>query len=433
MFSSLFTGISGMKANGIALSVIGDNIANMNTIGFKASRVTFGDVMSQTLTSGTSSSQIGRGVFMSDISPLFTQGSFESTGNALDMAIDGDGFFIVKDNAGVYYTRAGQFALNRDGFIVNPSGLKLQGYHYTTEGQLTGILGDIDISRFNNSTAPSSTINISANIDSRSIPVSGGFDIDVNDDGTTGDIDPNSYHFSSTVKVYDSLGNARHITLYFTKTNTNEWQWNAVVEGNDSASGNTEIQANGTMTFDSTGALISLTTNNGTVPPGTTAIVDALFNFGGGASLNQPVDVNFLNFTQFAAESGTLFQSQDGFPAGTLKGLSISQEGIISGIYTNGQIKSIALIAAAKFAAPSELIKFGKNLYSESFESGHAHIGTPGRLGIGRVISNALELSNVDLAEEFVRMISAQRGFQANSRVITTSDELMQELVNLKR
>lgn len=421
MLTSLFTAISGMKANGTSLSVIGDNIANMNTIGYKASRVSFGDVMSQTLTSGTSSSQIGRGVLMSDISPLFTQGSFESTGNALDLAIDGDGFFIVKDNSGIYYTRAGQFTLDKDGFIINPDGLRVQGYQYTTGGQLTGILGDIDVSKFNNSTAPTANINFSANIDSRAVAIPTGFDIN----------DPaNTSHFSSVITVYDSLGNARHITLYFTKTTGNQWQWNAVVGANDSASGNTEIQASGTMTFDSTGALINLTSSTGTVS-GTSS--SEVFNFGGGATPNQSISINFQNFTQFASESSTIFQSQDGFPAGTLKGLSISQEGVISGIFTNGQIKPIAQLALAKFMAPTQLTKFGRNLYAESFDSGVAIIGTPNNSGLGRVLSNTLELSNVDLAEEFVRMISAQRGFQANSRIITTTDELMQELVNLKR
>jgi flagellar hook protein FlgE len=421
MLTSLFTAISGMKANGTSLSVIGDNIANMNTIGYKASRISFGDVMSQTLTSGTSSSQIGRGVLVSDISPLFTQGSFESTGNALDLAVDGDGFFIVRDVSGIYYTRAGQFTLDKDGFIVDPNGLKVQGYQYTTAGQLTGILGDIDVSKFNNSTAPTANVNISANIDSRSVEIPTGFDI-TNPSSTS--------HFSSVVTVYDSLGNARHITLYFTKVSGNQWQWNAVVEANDSASGNTEIQASGTMTFDSTGALVTLTSSTGTVVGTSTQEV---FNFGGGATPNQPITINFQNFTQFASESSTIFQSQDGFPAGTLKGLSISQEGVISGIFTNGQIKPIAQLALAKFMAPTQLTKFGRNLYTESFDSGVAIIGTPNNSGLGRVLSNTLELSNVDLAEEFVRMISAQRGFQANSRIITTTDELMQELVNLKR
>lgn len=421
MLTSLFTAISGMKANGTSLSVIGDNIANMNTIGYKTSRVSFGDVMSQTLTSGTSSSQIGRGVLMSDISPLFTQGSFESTGNALDLAIDGDGFFIVKDTSGIYYTRAGQFTLDKDGFVINPDGLRVQGYQYTTGGQLTGILGDIDVSKFNNSTAPTANINFSANIDSRSIEIPTGFNIN----------DPsNTSNFSSVITVYDSLGNARHITLYFTKTAGNQWQWNAVVGANDSASGNTEIQASGTMTFDSTGALINLTSSTGTVS-GTSS--SEVFNFGGGATPNQPIAINFQNFSQFASESSTIFQSQDGFPAGTLKGLSISQDGVISGIFTNGQIKPIAQLALAKFMAPTQLTKFGRNLYAESFDSGVAIIGTPNNSGLGRVLSNTLELSNVDLAEEFVRMISAQRGFQANSRIITTTDELMQELVNLKR
>ncbi len=430
MLTSLFTGVSGMKASGIALSVIGDNIANLNTIGFKSNRVTFGDVMSQTLASGTSSSQVGRGVLMSDISPLFTQGSFESTGSALDMAIDGDGFFVVRDNSGAYYTRVGQFTINKDGLLVNADGMRVQGYGYTPAGQLTGILGNIDVSAFNNSTESTGNINISANIDARLTEVPTGFDIDFNNDGVDGDIDPNSYHFSSVVPVYDSLGNSRNLTLYFTKTAGNTWQWNAVINDADSASGVTEIQASGAMDFDSTGALVNLTSSTGSAT-GTT--VSEVFNFGGGATANQEINLNFLNFTQLASESATIFQSQDGFPAGTLKGLAVSQEGVISGIFTNGQIKPIAQLAVAKFMAPTQLTKFGRNLYSESYESGIATIGTPNKSGLGRVLSNSLELSNVDVAEEFVRMISAQRGFQANSRIITTTDELLQEMINLKR
>jgi flagellar hook protein FlgE len=426
MLTSLFTGISGMNANGTALSVIGDNIANMNTIGFKASRVTFGDVLSQTLTSGTNNSQVGRGVLMSGVSPIFTQGSFESTGNALDMALDGDGFFIVKDSSGTFYTRAGQFTLDKDGYLVNPDGLRVQGYQYTATGQLTGVIDDINVSALTSSTGPTENVIISANVDSRVTPIPTGFDIN--------DIE-NTSHFSTAVTVYDSLGNSRIITLYFTKVaedavSGNTWEWNAVVDASDSASGNTEVQANGTLQFDNTGALTSVTSTTGTVSGTSTT---ETFDFGGGAAADQVITITYDNFTQYASESATIFQSQDGFPAGTLKSLSVSQDGVISGIFTNGQIKPVAQLAIAKFMAPTQLTKFGRNLYAESYDSGHAIVGTPNRAGIGRVMSNSLELSNVDLAREFVNMISAQRGFQANSRVITTTDFLLQELVNLVR
>ena len=157
MLTSLFTGISGMNASGTALSVIGDNIANINTVGFKTSRISFGDVMSQTLTSGTNNSQVGRGVMMTDISPLFVQGSFESTPNALNIAIDGDGFFIAKDSSGTFYTRAGQFTLDKDGYMVNPDGLRIQGYRYTDAGTATGVIDDINVSALNSSSDSSTT------------------------------------------------------------------------------------------------------------------------------------------------------------------------------------------------------------------------------------------------------------------------------------
>lgn len=225
----------------------------------------------------------------------------------------------------------------------------------------------------------------------------------------------------SAVTVYDSLGNARVITVYFTKLAEGTWRYDAVVGANNSASGRAESQVSGTMKFDNSGALT------------TSSNVNGIFNFGGGAAPNQPITINFENFTQYASVSATIFQSQDGFAAGSLTSLSISQEGVISGIFTNGQIKPVAQIALSKFTAPTNLTKFGRNLYSESFDSGQAIVGAPNKAGFGRVLSNSLELSNVDLAREFVNMISAQRGFQANSRVISTTDNLLQELVNLVR
>jgi flagellar hook protein FlgE len=548
--TSLYTGISGMDASGTALSVIGDNIANMNTLSFKASRVSFGDVLSQTLTSGTSNSQIGRGVLLSNVAPDFAQGSFETTGNALDMAIDGDGFFIVKDSSGTFYTRAGEFTLNKDGFLVNPAGLRVQGFQYTEAGEPTGVIDNINVSALTSSTEPTQNVTVSANIDSRTAPdftehiffeagdaldadeaavapppltyagvtaasqysqnitvydenfnprtvelhfvktaadtwnwyslvaaadsrsgadeVQGSGTLDFtstlpqgsallsfagtsNDqsvtvdftkmtqtapDGDTLDYVTNARQvgfgfdidyaaetadFSSAVTVYDSLGNARVITIYFTKISDGNWTYDAVVGANDSASGLPDSQVSGTMNFDNSGALTTSSTVNG------------VFNFGGGAAQNQPISLIFENFTQYASESATIFQSQDGFAAGSLTSLAISQEGVISGIFTNGQIKPVAQVALSKFTAPTHLTKFGRNLYSESFDSGQAIVGSPNKAGFGRVLSNSLELSNVDLAREFVNMISAQRGFQANSRVISTTDALLQELVNLVR
>lgn len=427
MLTALFTAVSGMNANGTALSVIGDNVANMNTTGFKASRASFGDILSQSL--GTS--QIGRGVAVSEITPNFSQGSFENTANVLDLAVDGDGLFIMKDTAGVAYTRAGQFNLDKQGYIVNTNGMRLQGYLFSTSGSSAG-LGDINLSTLNS--APNATANasISANLDSRAAI---GPAFDITNPGNTS-------NFSSTLTVYDSLGVSHVINVYFRKDTQsatgNTWEWFAAVNSADSASGNTEVQASGTIGFDSNGAL---DTESAITYP----LASGGFDFSGGAAAGQAIKFDFGTSittdggagldgtTQFGATSATIFQSQDGYSSGSLRNITITQDGFITGIFTNGQTRAVGQVALAKFLAPTEVKKMGKNLYSESSGSGQPIISIPGTSGTGVVLSNTLELSNVDLAEEFVKMIISQRGFQANSKMVTTSDELMQELINLKR
>jgi flagellar hook protein FlgE len=424
MLTSLFTAVTGMNANGTALSVIGDNVANMNTTGFKSSRATFGDILSQQL----GESQIGRGVMLTSVQPSITQGAFENTASVLDMAVDGDGFFILKDSAGTYYSRAGQFEVDKAGNVVNPSGIALQGYVYSASGAATSGLGDINVSSLNSSPNASTSVTISANLDSREPVIAGGFDV-TNPVATS--------NFSSSITVYDSLGNDHVVNVYFTKSGGNAWAWNAVVSGADSANGAVdEIQATGTLAFTSNGALNTEAT--GAPPTGG-------FDFSGGATLNQAITFDFgdsivtdsgtglTGTTQFGSSSSTLFQNQDGYSAGSLKSVTIGQDGTMTGIFTNGQTRAIAQIALGKFVSPTGLTKMGKNVYAESTDSGQPIISTPGTSGTGSVLSNTLELSNVDLAEEFVKMILSQRGFQANSRIISASDELMVELVNLSR
>lgn len=428
MLTSLFTAVTGMNANGMALSVIGDNVANMNTTGFKASRAAFGDILSQQL----GESQVGRGVLLSEVAPEFTQGTFENTASVLDLAVDGDGLFILGDATGTFYSRAGQFSVDKDGYVVNPSGVRLQGYIYSSSGAAGG-LGDINIASINSAPNDTDNVTISANLDSRETVVAGGFDV----------TDPdNTSNFSSSITVYDSLGNGHVINIYFTKTaeaaTGNTWTWNAVVGASDSASGSAEIQANGTLSFDNNGALYD--ESAATYP-----LASGGFDFTGGAATGQIVAFDFgtnINSesgtgldgtTQFGSESATSFQNQDGYASGSLKSITISEDGIMTGIFTNGQTRAVAQIALARFVAPNQLTKMGNNLYAESTDSGQPVISAPGTSGTGNVLSNTLELSNVDLAEQFVKMILSQRGFQANSRIISASDELMVELVNLKR
>ncbi len=430
MLTALFSAISGLSANGIALSVIGDNVANMNTVGFKSSRIAFGDVLSQTITGIAGNSQVGRGVLVSGITPLFTQGSFETSASALDMAIDGEGFFIVSNGSGRFFTRAGQFTLDKDGKIVNPDGYILQGYLADDSGNITGTIGDIVISTQQAAANPTSQVSFTVNLDARESVPSAAFTLDGNGDGVNDD--PANYNFSTQVTVYDSQGNAREVTAYFVKTAVNAWTVHYVHEdpaapGELTEAGTQDLTfgLNGELTDDNSGTAVSFNFGGGIVSP-----QDIYFNYGTGTAEG---GTGFDGSSQYAAEFSVTNLTQDGYSAGALKNINIEQDGTITGIFTNGQTRVIGQIALAKFAAPTELTKLGRNLYGESYSSGQPIVGAASSGGLGRVLSNTLELSNVDLAEEFIRMISAQRGFQANSRIITTTDDLLQELVNLKR
>ncbi len=433
MITSLYTAVSGITSNGTALTVIGDNIANMNTVGFKGSRVSFGDILSQTLAGG--SSQIGRGVLLSKVSALFSQGSFQTSESVLDMAIDGEGFFIVRENSGArFYTRAGQFSLNKDGYIVNPEGLYLQGYAADASGTITGAVTDLQLGV--TQSPPNMTVNatIAVNLDATAVVPANPFTLDGNGDGNNDD--PANFNSSTTITVYDSQGGAHTVTLYFVKTGDNAWTVHYVHRNPDPTDPNIYVEA-GTqdLTFDENGALVD--DNSGTA-------ID--FDFGASVTTPQPITFNFGTgtgetppgtgldgTTQFASPFSVLTITQDGYPPGSLKTVIVSEDGIITGVFTNGQTRVLGQLALARFVAPTELLKMGKNLFAETHSSGQPIVGNPTTSGLGRVLSNTLELSNVDLAAEFIKMISAQRGFQANSRMVSTVDDLMAELVNMKR
>ncbi|HEY4706894.1 MAG TPA: flagellar hook protein FlgE [Thermodesulfobacteriota bacterium] len=552
MQSALYTGISGLNANMSNLSVIGNNISNVNTVGFKGSRVTFGDVLSQTLSGGSGTNQIGLGVVMSSIQKVFSQGAFESTGNALDLAVNGSGFYMVSDpTLGTrYYTRAGQFSTDKDGYITNPEGFHLQGYAANSGGALQNTVTDLQLNNKTINPNPTSSAVLNANLDSNAAITGFVFNAGTNDNvrfsidgGTTwltasmvtdgglssgggatgaetaaalksalqgaagngdtytvtfddqtglfsvtndagnsgtlvldwgnalstsasllgfsassgslaagatntgtaaaGAFDLNNAgdtsNFSVPVTVFDSLGNDHVATLYFRKDSLsaagNTWEWFGVVDGSDSTSSATEIQAQGTVTFNTSGALYS--ESAATYPYGG-------FNFTGGAAQGQAIAFDFGTSitqggtgidatTQYGTASGVSILTQDGYSSGTLQRISIDQDGIISGIFSNGRDLTLGQVLLADFSSPTNLASAGMNLYEETYDSGQPLIGTAGTSGMGLVQSSTLELSNVDLAREFVNMITAQRGFQASSKIITTTDELLAELVNLKR
>ena len=710
--TSLYAGISGLNVNSDAISLIGNNIANSNTIGFKSGRIQFKDIVSSSLGGGTAG-QIGRGATTGGISTLFTQSSFETTTRGTDLAIDGDGFFIVADGGSNFYTRAGDFIFDKDGLLVNSSGLAVQGWKVSEDGQTSGDIGDINVSDVSSSSKATSEVSLGANLDStsetkfvlndynnrfvlnagstdivvnlingtytgetlanelqakiqddtvfqadvaiptdftvtyskvtgkftftnnsgsdltlnvitdsgldtdmsmrellgleikdRTDPVDGTvdnisiangtnfisdelprlsdklfyvntnnntiifnvggteyqsnitvqadpytslfaddgagvkvpssdsmsaalaaalngatetadgitplsatgptFSVDFDDvtglfsissvDGGDGDdirfkwedertsaeqlvgfaseydanntttvtsftitgstgsvesvfapntvFDPTAATYSTAMNVYDTLGSPHTVTVYFKKQGSNQWEWHAVMNSssldngipNDDGSDRLmEVGSGGILQFNPNGSLKSESGHN-----------DVYFNFAGGATLMQEIDVNFGDSTteggsgldgttQYADSSATFSQTQDGFPAGSLSGVNIGNDGLISGIFSNGEIKALARLALAMFNSPWGLEKKGDNVWAETIKSGNVSVGLPGTAGRGTIASNSLEQSNVDIATEFVKMIAAQRAFQANAKMITTSDELLNEVVNLKR
>lgn len=408
IISSLYTGVSGISANGTAMSIIGDNIANSNTVGFKAGSASFGDILSANLGGGGGNMQVGRGAMLTGVSSNFTQGSFQTTENGLDMGIDGDGFFIVKDSDNVsYYTRAGQFSINKDGYIVNPQGDKVQGYLASTTGTITGAIGNISVSATSLPPVATSSATINANLNAGATAPAGAFD----------PTDSSTYNFSTGMTIYDSLGNGHMENIYFKKTGAGSWE--VYMPGSTLNAAAPPYVAQGTLTFNASGVL------TGGSP------ISASFSYAGAAALTASFDLS--SSTQYGAASNIFSQSQSGYPSGALKSMSVDQNGVMSGLFSNGITRPIAQVALALFQNPNGLSKAGRNLFTETLDSGQVIIGSPGAGRYGRVLSNSLELSNVDLAGEFVKMITLQRGFQANSKIITTSDEMLSDLMNIKR
>jgi flagellar hook protein FlgE len=409
MIGSLFAGISGLNANATAMTVIGDNIANVNTTAYKANRSSFANVLSQSL-GGSIDNGIGRGVEFWGTSPLWTQGSLENTGSPTDLAISGKGFFIVQDDsASNFYTRAGQFNLDENGDMVNPDGFYVQGYEIDSSGNL-GSLTNISIPGERIS-PPSATT---------------AFSFDLNLDAQTA----TNGTFSTSQSVFDSLGKAVPLTLTFTKQAAAQ-TW-SVAASVPAPNGPVTIGGAPTaaVTFDSFGNL--------TAPPANQTLAVTLAN-GAATPLSITWDLydaagtSLGDITGYSSPSTTTFQYQNGYASGVLRGISVDEDGVVTAAYSNGQLIPTYQIALADFPSYDGLTKLGKNLYAESLKSGQPMPGVAGNGRLGSISASAIEMSNIDLAQEFVKMITTQRAFQANSRVITTSDEILNELINIKR
>lgn len=420
MMRSLFAGVSGLQNHQIRMDVIGNNIANVNTVGFKYSRATFKDALYQTLAAatapqgnrgGVNAQQVGLGSALGSIDVIHTQGGTQSSSSETDLAIEGNGFFVLSDGDKRYYTRAGMFEFGGEGTLVSKlNGLPVMGF---LPDPTTGVISS-------NSTQ---LMKIQITEDVRSINPQATDEVVL-----SGNISSSSSVGDSIVRiatVYDVNGDTHRVLITFTKDNVGEWTWSAKLEGDPAE---TELgpsdPADRQIKFSDDGIIVTGNTGTVTIPHTLLPLVE---------NTDLEFTLDFNGVRQYADETSVVVLRQNGLPQGELDGVSIDKSGVLIGSYSNGLIKELGQIALARFENPPGLLKVGDTMFSESVNSGDAVIGLANTSGLGAVMSNSLEMSNVDLSNEFTEMIITQRGFQANSRIITSADEMLQELVNLKR
>jgi flagellar hook protein FlgE len=453
---ALFSAVSGLGTNADGMSVVANNIANANTKSFKTDRAEFEDMLAVTL---NERSQLGRGARLRNITTMFNQGAITNTGQITDLSVQGDGFFLiksdvaeVKESNGLFYTRQGSFRFDKDGKLTDPSGARVQGYmpDPDSNNSLSVKLSDLQI--LSNIIPPRATnlVNVVTNLDIRDKPPVDDFDLSRPADTS---------NFASAVTIYDNYGNGRQAVIYYVRTtevDKNAWQWFATVDGmevstdpprNEKGKVLPAVIANGRVEFDEDGKpILPFKTKSGTPIQidyiNKTDAFDVQFvngarpqklQFNFGPTIDEDAVVGTQGSTSLAAKSGVAFHSQDGYEAGYLKSLKIDLDGVIRGTYTNGLERRLGAVALAVFQNNHGLQKIGRNNYIATPKAGEARIGMPQTLSRGSIYSASLEESNVDLAQQFVDMILTQRGFQANSKAVTTTDTMLEEVINLKR
>jgi flagellar hook protein FlgE len=402
-------GLSGLNAAAMNIDVIGNNIANSNSTGFKQGVVGFGDVFAATTGSSSGAgTQVGIGTKITGVSQQFTQGKITVTDSPLDVAINGQGFFRMSKDGAISYTRNGGFALDKSGWIVSSSGQNLTGFNAVNGAIVPGKLVNLQISSLD--LAPQATANagVGANLAATDpILPQAGFVA----------TDPTTYNFSTASTSYDSIGQSHKMTFYFNKTANNIWDINTYVDG---------APANGvgvsTLTFDPQGEL------SAAAPPNNLVKTAVFAN--GAAPLS--ITMDFSKMTQYGSGFGVNELTQDGFASGQLTGYNIGSDGIITGRYTNGQTQKLGQVALTNFTNPQGLSPSGDSMWTETTSSGVPLTGAPGTASMGLLQSLAKEESNVDLTAELVNMITAQRVYQANAQSIKTQDAVLQTMVNLK-
>lgn len=475
-------GLSGLNAAAKNLDVIGNNVSNANTVGFKLSQAQFADVYANSL-AGAGGTQVGIGTRVAAVAQQFSQGNISTTNNSLDMAVSGSGFFRLSDNGTISYSRNGQFQLDKDGFIVTSQGLRLTGFLPNALGQIVATTpADLQISTADLLPQQTSTVNAGLNLDARSTLIPAAPAFDPNNSAT--------FNNSTSLTVFDSLGSSHVASLYFAKTAANTWSAYLTVDGNMVPAAGTPLTP---MTFNTNGTLATPTTAvtsnsfNPTPPPitlagssldalGTTATVSATTGLSVGATVTgggfpagttitaitgattfttsaagtsgatgvtltvtnpasaaaQTLSFNFAGTSQFGGIFGVNTLSQDGFTSGRMTGFSTGADGIIAGRYSNGQTRTLGQVVLSNFVNPQGLQPLGGNNWAETSTSGTPLTGVPGSASLGVLQTSALEDSNVDLTAELVNMITAQRVYQANAQTVKTQDQVLQTLVNLR-
>lgn len=419
--SALYAGVSGLSTYGNAMNVIGDNIANVNTVGFKGNKTIFADVLANQVANGSTTLQFGRGSLINDVSASWQQGSFETTGNATDAAIQGAGFFVLRNpdaggSVSKLYTRAGQFTLDNNGQMVNPNDMLVQGYKLSTNSSGTvtaaSASADIDVSGVQSTPKASTAFRLGINLDASASA------------GAT---------FASSFNVYNALGEAVTVTYTFTKQVTAQtWDFAATASGGGTVTGAAQ---SGTMVFDSTG---QASTIDGSAIGDLSMTVSGFSSGAANTTLtwnlvNDATSASYGDLTGYASDSVTNSVTQDGFSTGVLRGLSIDQKGILSGLFSNGQTQQLYQLELADFLSPWGLSRLGNSTYGETAQSGQPVLGTAQAGAFGSIYGSSLELSNVDLSAQFVDLIQNQRAYQANTRIISTVDQMLQDVVNLVR
>ena len=399
-------GLSGLNAAQQDLQVVSNNIANTNTVGFKGSRAEFSDVYASSVAGGNSQAA---GVQVANISQQFAQGSITYTENALDMAINGQGFFVVSDKGELSYSRAGYFSMDANNYLVNNQGMKLQGYSADVSGNiLAGTQTDLRIDQNTMPAQATDQIKSAANLDARVSTLAGAINPD----------DPGTFSSTMAFDVNDSLGASHTVSLYFAKTADNSWQVDLYFDN----AGTADLSQ--TVTFNGDGTLA--TPANGSINLGITAGDSRL---AGANAMNMAIDIS--RFTQLGADFAVNQVAQNGYPPGSLTGLQITQEGILQALYSNGQTQTQGQVVLADFPNDNGLVPMGDSLWQSSFASGTPIVGTPGAGIMGSLESGALEQSNVDISSQLVRLIEAQSNYQANAKTIETSNNLTQTLMNI--